>query len=92
MEHFVALERLPDGIEFPADMGDRIGYDPVTRRLWFRGYMSKSEFDRIGQLTRDWSFRRKLEELFQLSIEDDQGEPKRLHGWLSLFRKRVVPS
>jgi hypothetical protein len=92
MDHFVSLDRLPEGFEFPADFKDRIGFDPQAKRLFFRGYMSKTEFDHLSQLTRDWSFRRKLEELFQLSIYENEPRKGGGHGFLSLFRKRTVPS
>ena len=92
MDHFVTLERLPEGLKFPPDLEDRIHIDPETKRLCFRGYMSKTDFDRISQLTRDWSFRRKLEELFQVCVPEDDAISKGGHGFLSLFRRRSVPS
>jgi hypothetical protein len=72
MDHFVKLDRLPEGFEFPAEMKDRIHFDPVARKLVFRGYMSKTDFDRISALTRDWAFRRTLEELFRISVPEQQ--------------------
>ena len=92
VDHFVTLEKIPDGLVFPADLADRIRIDPESRKLHFRGYMSKTEFDRLCELTRDWSFRRKLEELFQVCIDEDEPQPKGLHGLFSIFRKRAVPS
>lgn len=90
MDHFVTLDRFPEGLEFPADLGDRIRFDPRTKRLSYFGYMSKSEFDRLSALTRDWGFRRKLEELFQMSVYEDRSPPRR-SGLFSLFRHRPVP-
>ena len=81
MDHFVNLDRLPDGLEFPPDLKDRIQFDPIARKLIFHGYMSKTDFDRLSQLTNDWSFRRSLEELFRLSIPD---EPSRRRGSRSI--------
>lgn len=92
MDHFVILERLPEGLTFPPELKDRIEIDPTTRKLIFHGYMSKADFDRISQLTRDWSFRRKLEELFQVCIPEDRPPAAKGHGLLSLFRKRSAPS
>ncbi len=92
MDHFVILERLPEGLKFPPDLEDRIHIDPATMKLSFRGYMSKTDFDRISQLTRDWSFRRKLEELFQVCVPEDDLMSKRGHGFFSLFRRRSIPS
>jgi hypothetical protein len=92
VDHVVKLERLPDGLVFPEDLADRIRIDPESKTLSFRGYMSKADFDRLCELTRDWSFRRKLEELFQISIDADEPQPRGLHGLLSIFRRRTVPS
>jgi hypothetical protein len=92
MDHFVKLEKLPEALEFPADLKDRIWIDPSTSMLFYRGYMSKSDFDRISSLTRDWGFRRKLEELFQISIVEDVPAEAQRHGLFALFRKRLVHS
>jgi len=65
------MERLPAGIEFPADLRLRIRYDPIRRRLVFIGFMSKCEFDRLCRLSDDWSYRRPLEDLFRLCTPED---------------------
>ena len=70
MDHFVKLDRLPDGYEFPADLKDRIFFDAAAHKLIFRGYMSKADFDRLCQPTRDWGFRRALEDLFRECVPE----------------------
>jgi hypothetical protein len=94
VDHFVTLERIPDHLRFPEKLADRIWYDPAAKRLCFRGYMSKTEFDLLCELSRDWSFRRKLEELFQICIDSDETKPrpKGWHGLFSIFRRNVAPS
>ncbi len=92
VDHFVTLERLPEEMDFPADLKDRIRVDAQSKRLYFRGYMSKTDFDRICLLTKDWSFRRKLEDLFRICIYDEEPESKGSRGLLSLFKQRAVPS
>ena len=77
MDHFINLDRLPDGLEFPPDLKERIEFDSGVRKLIFHGYMSKTDFDRLSQLTNDWGFRRRLEELFRLCIPE---EPVRCRG------------
>ncbi len=72
MDHFVKLDRLPEGYEIPRSVGEKLRFDAEAHRLVFRGYMSKTEFDRICEPTRDWGFRRSVEELFMKSIADAQ--------------------
>ena len=73
MDHFVKLDRLPDNYEIPGPLSEKLHFDAEGHRLVFRGYMSKTEFDRICESTRDWGFRRSVEELFLKSV--DQSEP-----------------
>jgi hypothetical protein len=64
VDHFVKLERLPEDFVLPPQFQNRLEYDEQAQKLIFHGYMSKSEFDQISSLTRDWRFRRTLEDLF----------------------------
>ena len=82
MDHFVKMDRLPEDLEFPLELKDRIHYDPIARRLIFRGYMSKTDFDRLCLLSNDWAFRRTLEDLFRLSIPEVESRPKGLQRLL----------
>jgi DUF1365 family protein len=72
MDHFVPLERLPDGLRFPPELGDRVHYDAEHHRLVYRGFMSKVDFDRLCALSDDWAFRRPLEDLFRLCTPEAQ--------------------
>ena len=92
MDHFVSLERLPEEMEFPADLKDRFRFDAQSKRLYYHGYMSKTDFDRICMLTKDWSFRRKLEELFRDCVYDEEPSSRSGRGLLSIFKRRAVPS
>jgi hypothetical protein len=83
MDHFVKVDRLPEGYEFPPHLKDRIHFDPVGRKLIFRGYMSKTDFDLLCGLTNDWSFRRTLEELFRLSVPEVEKPPSGVRRILS---------
>ena len=88
MDHFVKLDRLPEGYEFPADLKDRIFFDAAAHKLMFRGYMSKADFDRLCQPTRDWGFRRALEDLFRECVPEEDPHPpgsRRLLGVFSRF-------
>ncbi len=73
MEHFVPLDALPPGLEFPPELADRIRFEAGARRLVFRGFMSKADFDRLCRLSDDWAFRRPLEELFRLCMPEEPG-------------------
>jgi len=82
VDHFVKLDRLPDGFEFPPQMRDRIHFDAEAHKLVFRGYMSKADFDRLSELTNDWKFRRTLEELFRLCVPEHEPTPNGLRRFL----------
>jgi hypothetical protein len=71
VEHAIPMERCPEGLKFPADLAERIWYDPTRRRLVHRGFMSKSDFDRLCRLSDDWGYRRALEDLFRLCTPDE---------------------
>ena len=45
--------------------------------------MSKTDFDRLCQLTNDWAFRRTLEELFRLCIPEDKTQKSGMRRWLT---------
>ena len=89
MDHFVKMDRLPEGLEFPLELKDRIHFDPIARRLIFRGYMSKTDFDRVSQLSTDWNFRRSLEELFRLSIPEEPSRPRGVGRFLAAVTRLI---
>jgi hypothetical protein len=87
MDHFVKLDKLPDGYEFPPHLRDRIHFDAESHKLTFHGYMSKADFDRMSQITTDWTFRRTLEELFRLCTPDDPPRPGGVRRVLSAVKR-----
>lgn len=91
MDRFVAVERLPEGFQIPAEYAGRLSHDPALGRLYFRGYMSKTDFDRLSARTKDWAFRRKLEELFQLCDYNGRPESTGRGGLLAALKRRFVP-
>ena len=72
MQHRVPLGQLPSGVEFPAQLRERIEYDPDRRELIFRGFMTKYTYDELAQLAKDVPYRDALERLFVLSSEEVQ--------------------
>jgi hypothetical protein len=87
MDHFVKLAKLPVGFEFPPDLMDRFTFDAEGRKLVYHGYMNKADFDRVCQLTKDWSFRRSLEELWRLCVPEEAPAPRRAHRYLNAFAR-----
>ena len=91
MDHFVKLDKLPDGYQFPPDLEERIYFDAAAHKLVFRGYMSKADFDRLSQRTKDWGFRRSLEELFRLSVPEIDPSTGRRPSLPRAFTKLFSP-
>ena len=91
MDHFVPMERLPAGLEFPPDLRQRIHHDAERRRLVYRGFMSKIEFDRLCQLSDDWSYRRSLEDLFRLCTPEDETRPRGLRRLIAAVAGHWAP-
>ncbi len=83
MDHFVELDRLPEGFAIPEDCRDRLRFEPQSRRLLHSGFMSKADYDRLCLLTDDWPFRRKLDELFRLCSSAPSPRPKGLRRLVS---------
>jgi hypothetical protein len=88
MDHSVRLDRLPDGLAFPPELGDRIRHDSARGTLSFRGFMSKADFDRLSRLHDDWGYRRSLEELFRLCVLETG--PRPTNRLTSVF-SRLIP-
>ncbi len=91
MEHFVTLARFPERLKFPKEFADRIRYEPETRRLYYRGPMSKADFDRLNRLSDDWAYRRPLEELFRLCTLEASRKPV-FARLLSVFTPEPTPN
>ena len=51
MDHFVKLSKLPEGVEFPDGLRERIQYDAENRQLVYHGFMDKSQYDRLIRLS-----------------------------------------
>ncbi len=85
MDHFVKLERLPEDFVLPPQFQNRLEFDEQAQKLIFHGYMSKSEFDQISTLTKDWRFRRILEDLFRRCTPEIKRPPARFGRVLAIF-------
>jgi hypothetical protein len=87
MDHFVKLDKLPEGFDFPLDLKDRFHFDAEARKLVYHGYMSKADFDRLCGLTTDWNFRRTLDELFRLCVPEEAPRPGGGNRFLAAFAR-----
>jgi hypothetical protein len=76
MQHQVHLVKLPEGVQFPAHLRERIAYDSQRQELSFRGFMTKYAYDELSQLAKDVSYHEALEKLFVLSSEEVQERPR----------------
>ena len=84
MEHFVTMTSLPPGLTFPPQYAEKLHFDAAHKRLVFQGVMSKADFDSLSRLSDDWGYRRPLEDLFRLSIEDSS-RPRLFRRLFSAF-------
>ena len=77
MDYSVPLQALPADLRaIPPDYVDRFQFDAEQKRLSFRGFMSKGDFDRLSQLSESWPYKRAVESLFQLcTLDDDPSKP-----------------
>jgi hypothetical protein len=85
MDHFVNLEQLPEDFAVPPKFLSRLEFDAAARKLVFHGYMSKAEFDQLSSISKDWRFRRTLEDLFRQCTPDTKPAPGGLGRVLSSF-------
>ncbi len=92
MDHFVKLEQLPADFAIPPTFQDRMEFDDKAHKLIYHGYMSKTEFDHLCSITKDWGFRRSLEELFRQctpdSVPTQRGIGRVLANFGQLFSKK----
>lgn len=85
VDHFVKLDQFPEDLSVPPKFQDRLEFDAEAHRLIFHGYMSKAEFDQLSSLTRDWKFRRTLEDLFRMCTPERKSSPAGLGRVLATF-------
>jgi hypothetical protein len=78
-----SLDSLPKGVEFPEGLRERISFDPVERRLVFRGFMASAEYYLLSEMSDDPNYRSALEQIHhQSGFEIDHPEPLPVWLWL----------
>jgi len=85
MEHSVILQQLPRGLELPAAVKDRIRFDAGKKRLYFRGFMSKAEYDQLARLAQNLDYQLAVERLFELSAEIENPQFRRVARALAVL-------
>ena len=65
MNSAAALDRLPDGLEFPDRLRRRIRFDPRRGQLLFHGFMAKADHDRLRGLSPEASYQSAVDQLFR---------------------------
>ena len=85
MEHFVRLDHLPDDLEFPNAVQEKIRYDSERRALVFRGPMSKREYDVLRPLHTDSAYSRAIEELFRVATWDAEEKGDKRIGKVAII-------
>jgi hypothetical protein len=78
----VALDRLPDGFEFPAGLRDRIKYDDERRQIAFHGYMSSSDYLFLRACSDDLDYIRAINELHERSAIEIHCRQRIIPTWL----------
>ena len=71
------LDHLPDGLTFGDDFPEPIHFDPASKQLAYRGFMSYGSFRYLWQLHSDPAYGRALDELFTLSSGPREIRPAR---------------
>ena len=70
--HHIPLTELPAELQVPDDLKERFWFDAERKRLCFNGFMSKCVYDRLKVLSRDELYQRSLENLFRISVPEDE--------------------
>lgn len=78
MDSAVKLAKLPDGLQFPDRLQDRVRYDAECRELRFRGFMTKCTYDELSALSEDADYHRALERLFVLTSSAAEPPQRRM--------------
>ncbi len=77
------LEKLPEGIQFPDLLKDKVRYDAEKKLLVFKGVMKEEERKELLNLSPDSSYQEVVKKLFQRSLEDGKDE-KNSNGFFVL--------
>lgn len=73
------VARLPQEVKIPDDLSARLGYNPETGHLSFKGVMSRRERDRLLHLSHDGPYRDAVESLYERSRQLPEYIVR--HGW-----------
>jgi len=84
---YVNLEKLPEGVNFPADDAkSRVWYDPAKKQLFYKGVMREEERSRLMKLSEDRDYRGAIDTLHR------RARNSRHSSVLEDKRVRVIPT
>jgi len=84
---FVNMEKLPEGVTFPADaVNSRVWYDPGKKQLFYKGVMKEEERSRLMKLSEDRDYRGAIDTLHR------RARNSRHSSVLEDKRVRVIPT
>ncbi len=88
----VPLEKLPEGIEFPPELSDKIEYDAQAKVLRFKGTMSDAERDQLMKLSDDPAWQKAVKLLYLSSNKEKAYYYMAVVCWAKSYNIRRVMS
>lgn len=81
-ETAAGLDSLPDGLAFPEDFPEPIHFDPATRRLIYRGFMTNNSYRFLHTFSRDLAYMRAINELNTRSVTAELPQAAQERRWM----------
>jgi hypothetical protein len=75
------LDRLPAGVDFADTFPEPIRYDPVHKRLVYRGFMSSVSYRYLRELSGETAYLDALDVIFQATSDLVRRPKHRPHLW-----------
>ncbi len=88
----VPLEKLPEGLEFPPELSDKLEYDPQAKVLRFKGTMTEAERDQLIKLSDDPAWQKAVKLLYLSSNKEKAYYYMAVVCWAKSYNIRRVMS
>jgi len=86
----VKLENLPEGIQFPEELKDKISYDPNEKVLIYKGTMSDQEKQQLLGLSDDPAYKKAINLLYYSSNKEKAYYEIGVYCWAKSYNIRRV--